>query len=87
MSEYVECVSDHRLKVSDKNLCFNSTGSKHKDCEYRSSETWNFVIKHHISISNKVSRMLLTANTSHMMQPVGAIEIEGAKCRSLIDTG
>ena len=31
--------------------------------------------------------MLLTTNTSHVTYPVVAIEVEGTKCRALIDTG
>ena len=35
----VECVSDCRLQLAEKNLCFNCTGSKHKASECRSTKT------------------------------------------------
>ena len=84
----VECVSDRRLKLSEKKLCFNCTGSKHKASDCKSTKTCQFCNeKHHTSICRKGTNMLLTTNTSHVTYPVVVIEVEGVKCRALIDTG
>ena len=51
----VECVSDHRLKLAEKKLCFNCTGSKHKASKCRSTKTCQICNeKHHTSICKKV---------------------------------
>ena len=63
----VECVSDCRLELPEKNLCFNCTGSKHKASECRNTKTCQFCSeKHHNSIWEKGSNILLTTNTSHV---------------------
>ena len=69
LSEFitVEFVSDCRLKLSEKKLCFNCTGSKRKALECRNTKTYQFCNeKHHTSICKKGSNMLLTTNTSHV---------------------
>ena len=51
-----ECVSERTLKVSEKKLCFNCTGSKHKALKCRSTKTCQFCNeKHHTSICKKGS--------------------------------
>ena len=83
----VECVSDRRLNLAEKKLCFNCTRSKHKVSEFRSTKTCQICNeKHHTSICKKGSNMLLTANTIHETYPVVVTEVEGVKCRALIDT-
>ena len=55
--------------------------------QFRSTKTCQFCNeKHHISICKKGSNMLLTTNTSHVTYPVVVIEVEGVKCRALIDS-
>ena len=77
----VECASDGRLKLSEKKLCFNCTGSKHKASECRSTKTCQFYNeKHHTLICKKGSNMLLTTNTNHVTYPV-------VRCRALGNTG
>ena len=81
-------VSERRLILSQKRLCFNCTGSKHRASECRITKTClTCKEKHHTSICEKSSNMLLTTNTSLVTYPVLVIEVEGVKCRVLIDTG
>ena len=81
-------VSERRLILSQKRLCFNCTGSKHRASECRSTKTClTCKEKHHTSICEKGSNMLLTTNTSLVTYPVLVIEVEGVKCQALIDTG
>ena len=81
-------VSERRLILSQKRLCFNCTGSKHRASECRITKTClTCKEKHHTSICEKSSNMLLTTNTSLVTYPVLVIEVEGVKCRALIDTG
>ena len=80
-------VSERRLILSQKRLCFNYTGSKHRAFECRGTKTClTCKEKHHTSICEKGSNMLLTANASLVTYPVLVIEVEGVKCRALIDT-
>ena len=43
--------------------------------------------KYHTSICEKTSNVLLTINDEHVTYPLVIIDIEGIKCRALIDTG
>ena len=80
-------VSDRMLILSQKRLCFNCTVSKHRASECRSTKTClTCKEKHHTSICEKGSNMLLTTNTSLVTYPVSVIEVEGIKCQTLIDT-
>ena len=81
-------VSDRRLILSQKRLCFNCTGCKHSASECRSPKTClTCKEKHHTSIYEKGSNVLPTTGTSLATYQVLAIEVEGVKCRALIDTG
>ena len=81
-------MSDLRLKLSEKKLCFNCTGSKHKASERCSTKNCQFCNeKHQTSVYKKDSNMLLTTNTSHVTYPVVVIEVEEEKGRALNDTG
>ena len=89
-SEYktIAKISDCRLVLSQKRLGSNCTGSKHRASECRSTKTClTCKDKHHTSICENGSNMLLTTNTSLVTYPVLVIEVEGVKCRALIDTG
>ena len=82
----VACVSERRLKLSEKKLSFNCTRSKHKASKCRSTKTCQFCNEiHHTFICKKGSNMLSRTNTSHVTFPVVVIEVEGVKCRVLID--
>ena len=77
-----------RLILSKTKLCFNCTGSKHHASDRRSNKTCaNCKGKHHTSICEKTSNVLLTTNDNHVTYPLVIIDIEGIKCRALIDTG
>ena len=87
-SSEFKTVAERRLILSQKRLCFNCTGSKHRASERRSTKTClTCKEKHHTSICEKGSNMLLTTNTSLVTYPVLVIEIEGVRWRALIDTG
>ena len=86
--ETVAKVSDRRLILSQKRLCFNCTGTKYRASECPSTKTClTCKEKHHTSMCEKGSDILLTTNTSLVTYPVSVIEVEGVKCRALIDTG
>ena len=81
-------VSERRLILSQKRFCFNCTGFKHRAFECRSTKTClTCKEKQHTSICEKGSNMLHTTNTSLVTYPVLVIDVEGVKCRALIDTG
>ena len=85
--EYSECelVSgnpERRLALSKKKSCFNCTGSKH----HSNKTCANCKGKHYTSIFEKTSNVLLTTNDNHLTYPLVIIDIEGIKCRALIDT-
>ena len=58
-------VSNRRLISSQKRLCFNCIGSKHRGSEYRSTKTClRYKEKHHTPLCEKGSNIFLTMNTS-----------------------
>ena len=86
--ELVSETPERRLILSKKKLCFNCTGPKHCASDYRSNKTCaNCKAKHHTSICEKTSNVLLTTNDNRVTYPLVVIDIEGIKCRTLIDTG
>ena len=84
-------VADRKKKISEKRLCFNCTGSKHRAAECKSRSVCQVCKrKHHTSICDKVSEdMMKTARNkvSAVCHPVVVIEVNGIKCRALLDTG
>ena len=69
-------------------MCFNCTGSKHRASDCRSNKTCaNCKGKHHTSICEKTSNVLLATNDNHGTYSLVIIDIEGIKYRALIDTG
>ena len=58
------------------------------DCKGKATRA-NCNRRHHISIRNKVSNPLLTAPMSNeaVVYPVVIVEMQGMKCRALVDTG
>ena len=60
----MECASDRRLKLSEKKLCFNCTGSKQGPQNAVVPKLANFVMKKkHIS---EGSNMLVTTHNSNV---------------------
>ena len=84
-------VADRKKKISEKRLCFNCTRSKHRAAECKSKSVCQVCKrKHHTSICDKVSEdMMKTARNkvSAVCHPVVVIEVNGIKCRALLDTG
>ena len=86
--EIVKSVADRKLILSKKKLCFNCTGTKHRASDCRSNKLClNCNSKHHTSICDKCDNVLLTTNSNACAYPVVIINIEGIKCRALVDTG
>lgn len=87
----VVTVDDRKKVLSNKRLCFNCTGSKHRadDCKSRSL-CQICQRRHHTSICNSVTNQLMTATTMErptVIYPVVVVEVLGVKCRALLDTG
>ena len=87
----VVTIDDRKKVLSNKRLCFNCTGSKHRadDCKSRSL-CQICQRRHHTSICNSVSNQLMTATTMErptVIYPVVVVEVLGVKCRALLDTG
>lgn len=87
----VVSVDDREKVLSNKRLCFNCTGSKHRaeDCKSRSL-CQICQRRRHTSICNSVSNQLMTATTMErqtVIYPVVVVEVLGVMCRALLDTG
>ena len=80
-----------RKLLSEKKLCFNCTGCSHRASECKSKQTCqNCNRRHHTSICDQ-SETILTA-THHsgdhqVIYPVVLVEVDGIRCRALLDTG
>ena len=67
---------------------FNCTVPKHRASDCCSNKTCaNCKGKHHTSTLEKTANVLLITNDNHVTYPLVIIDIEGIKCRVLIDTG
>ena len=80
-----------RKLLSDKKLCFNCTGGSHRASECRSKQTCqNCNRRHHTSIC-ELAKTILTAayqpSDHKVIYPVVLVEVDGTKCRALLDTG
>ena len=84
-------VSARKKFLAERRLCFNCTGAKHRASDCKS--TLNCQIcnqKHHTSICTKEQKPLLTTTESSdipLAYPVVVVNVEGVKCRALLDTG
>ena len=83
-------VNQRKKLLAEKKLCFNCTGAKHRAAECKSVHKCSKCnMKHHSSICTTKDQ-LLTANGSNdgpIVYPVVVVDIEGIKCRALLDTG
>ena len=83
----VKTISDRRKILSDKKLCFNCTGPRHRATDCRSTRTCQICKnKHHTSICEQSPDLLLTTNSDRVIYPVVLAKINGVKCRALLDT-
>ena len=78
--------------LSEKKLCFNCTGVKHRASECRSKTTcFRCNAKHHTSIcddqASVFKRMMLATGKGTVVYPVVVAVVDGIKCRALLDTG
>ena len=86
--ELVSGTPERMLILSKKKLCFNCTDPKYCASDCHSNKTCvNCKGKQHTSVCEKSSNVLLTTNYNHVTYPLVIIDIEGIKCRALIDTG
>ena len=87
----ITSVSERKKVLADRRLCFNCTGAKHRASDCKSTVTCqNCQEKHHTSICMKtVQQKLMTAaeNNVPSVYPVVIVNVEGVKCRALLDTG
>ena len=77
-------VDERRKLLSEKRLCFNCTGPRHRADECN---------RKHTSIchdrEDKINPLLVTTGipSAHVTYPVVVVQVEGIKCRALLDTG
>ena len=87
----VSTLEERKRSLSNKRLCFNCTGSKHRAADCRSRLVCQCCQrKHHTSICDRLSEQLLTAasaGNSAVIHPVVVVAVQGVKCRALLDTG
>ena len=82
---------DERKKIlSEKQLCFNCTGTGHQVAECRCRTGCLYCKRrHHTSICDRgtTEQMLVATGDSAVTYPVVVVNVEGIKCRALLDTG
>ena len=80
-----------RKILLDKKLCFNCTGGSHRASECRSKQACqNCNRPHHTSLCDQPKTILTAAHhpSDHqVIYPVVLVEVDGIKCRALLDTG
>ena len=82
--------SERKYVLIEKQLCFNCAGTKHKAFECRSQVGCLFCKRrHHSSICDRGSteHMLVATGDTTVTYPVVVVNVEGIKCRALLDTG
>ena len=90
--DVITAIDERRKILSEKRLCFNCTGSKHKarDCQSH-KRCQHCKRKHHSSICNdrtpgSSSEPMLVTNESTVVYPTVVVTVNGIKCRALLDT-
>ena len=85
----IKVVADRRRYLSDNKLCFNCTGARHRAAECRCTTTCQRCNgKHHSSICDKLSNQLMLATGGgQVVYPVVVVDVDGIRCRPLLDTG
>jgi hypothetical protein len=87
----LKTVEDRRKHLAKHKLCFNCTRSQHRaaDCKSRST-CRKCQRKHHTSICDQPDNPHMAASCNEnrsVCYPVVVVEIDGVKCRALLDTG
>lgn len=86
-------VEDRRKQLGIKQLCFNCTGNQHRAAECKSRTGCRICNRrHHTSICDKSTQrdQLMTATSVErkgVVYPIVTAEVNGIKCRALLDTG
>ena len=86
-------VEDRKKQLGIKQLCFNCTGNQHRAAECKSrTACWICNRRHHTSICDKSTQrdQLMTATSVErkgVVYPIVTAEVNGVKCRALLDTG
>ena len=87
----ISSVSARKKFFAERRLCFNCTGAKHRASDCKSTLNCQLCNqKHHTSICTKEQQPLLTTTESSdipLAYPVVVVNVEGVKCRALLDTG
>ena len=87
--EKIKGVADRRKYLCTNKLCYNCTGTKHRAAECLSKTNCQKCNgKHHTSICDKnSSQLMLATGEGLVVYPVVVVEVEGIRCRALLDTG
>ena len=84
-------IDERKRVLSNKHLCFNCTGTRHKAADCRCRVFCQVCQKkHHTSILDRRGEQLMTATSAGkttVMHPVVVVKVLGVKCRALLDTG
>ena len=87
-------IDERKRILSAKRLCFNCTGARHRADECKSKLKCQICSrKHHTSLcykqDDKANSLLVAAEipTARVTYPVVVVQVEGIKCRALLDTG
>ena len=86
----VTTTTKRKRYLTDRKLCFNCTGVKHHAAECKSNTTCQICQeKHHTSVCSKFKHHLLTTAEKYapVVYPVVVVNVEGMRCRALLDTG
>ena len=80
--------SQRKKHLSSNQLCFNCTGAKHKASECGCTSTCQVCHKkHHTSICEKEPEKMMVASGSSLVTfPVIVVEVNGVRCRALLNT-
>ena len=87
----VASVDERKRVLSNKHLCFNCTGTRHKTVDCRCRVVCEVCQKkHHTSICDRLGEQLMTATSAGktaVIHPVVVVKVQGVRCRALLDTG
>ena len=87
----VASVDERKRVLSNKHLCFNCTGTRHKTVDCRCRVVCEVCQKkHHTSICDRLGEQLMTATSAGktaVIHPVVVVKVQGVRCCALLDTG
>jgi hypothetical protein len=86
----ISSVSARKKFFAERRLCFNCTGAKHRASDCKSTLNCQLCNqKHHTSICTKEQPLLTATENSDipLAYPGVVVNVEGVKCRALLDTG